>query len=330
MKVLNQQELKSIEQLFQLTQNQLLRAMKYYLETQYDNVIATKDFIIAVGDIPVGLIAHLDTVFKRPPQNIFYDRVKNVMWSPEGLGADDRAGIFSIIQIIKKGFRPTVIFTTDEEFGCLGAGVLVNEISEAPMRLKYIIQLDRRGNNDCVFYDCDNLNFNKYIESFGFITNSGSFSDISVICPCWNTAGVNLSIGYYNEHSPMEILHIDQMFDIIVKVENMLIDIDNADYFEYIKKSQYIDILDFINIQDDCSKNKCKCCGYWDYEYDLFPVKIEEENKTIFLCCDCISQYKDIYWCSVCGEPFVNKNYQKGETYQCQKCRGKNLNDFKY
>ena len=81
LKTLNQQELKSIEQFFQLKQPQLLKAMKHYLNSKYDKVIATKQYLIAVGDIPVGLVAHLDTVFKNPPDNIFYDRVKNRRYS---------------------------------------------------------------------------------------------------------------------------------------------------------------------------------------------------------------------------------------------------------
>lgn len=46
------------------------------------------------------------------------------MWSPQGLGADDRAGIFAIIQIIKSGLRPHIILTTDEEVGGVGADLL--------------------------------------------------------------------------------------------------------------------------------------------------------------------------------------------------------------
>ena len=45
MKTLNQQELKSIEQFFQLTQPQLLKAMKHYLGTKYEKVIATKEYL---------------------------------------------------------------------------------------------------------------------------------------------------------------------------------------------------------------------------------------------------------------------------------------------
>ena len=148
LKTLNQQELKSIEQFFQLKQPQLMKAMKHYLNMKYENVISTKEYLIAVGEIPVALVAHLDTVFKEPPHNIFYDRVKNVMWSPNGLGADDRAGVYAIVQILKSGLRPTVIFTTDEELGCLGAEALAEQIKIPPADLKYVIQLDRRGSND--------------------------------------------------------------------------------------------------------------------------------------------------------------------------------------
>ena len=76
------------------------------------------------------------------------------------------------------------------------ADALVSVLKEAPMKLNYIIQLDRRSSNDCVFYDCDNKEFTKYVESFGFLEGIGSFSDISVICLSWGIAGVNLSVGY--------------------------------------------------------------------------------------------------------------------------------------
>jgi hypothetical protein len=180
-------------------------------------------------------VAHADTVFKKPPQRIFYDKQKNVMWSPEGLGADDRAGVFAIIQIIKSGLRPTVIITTDEEKGGIGASALVRNMPKPPTDLKYIIQLDRQGSMDCVFYDCLNKEFEEYVESFGFVTDFGSFSDISVLCPAWRVAGVNLSIGYYDEHSVSETLYIGHMNSTILKVKNMLRDAKRADSYIYIE-----------------------------------------------------------------------------------------------
>ena len=344
MKTLNQQELKSIEQFFQLTQPQLLKAMKHYLNTKYDNVIATKEYIVAVGDIPVALVAHLDTVFKHPPQNIYYDRVKNVMWSPEGLGADDRAGVYAITQILKAGLHPTIIFTTDEELGCVGADALVVQMPNCPTDLKYIIQLDRRGSDDCVFYSCNNPEFDTYVESFGFVTNFGSFSDISSICPAWKVAGVNLSIGYYNEHSVSETLCVGQMFNTIKKVKQMLEDAKNASYFEYqegfgiskwfqknwgwiAEEEDYgwdpswgVSKEDWMSFMEP--QSKCNQCGKWDFDYNQFPTKTED-GKTAFFCSDCISQHKHIHWCKICGEPFLDKSLPKGKLYECKDCRGK-------
>ena len=41
-------------------------------------------------------------------------------------------------------------------------------LPQAPIDLKYIIELDRRGSDDCVFYQCDNHEFDAYVEKFGF------------------------------------------------------------------------------------------------------------------------------------------------------------------
>ena len=342
MKTLNMQEVKSIEQFFQLNQTSLLRAMKQYLRNKYDTVFSTNEYLVAVGDIPVALVAHLDTVFPTPPKDIYYDRVKNVMWSPDGLGADDRAGVYAIVQVIKSGLRPTIIFTTDEELGCKGASKLVQDMPNAPTELKYIIQLDRRGSDDCVFYQCDNEEFEAYVETFGFVMNFGSFSDISMICPAWKIAGVNLSIGYYNEHSQSETLHIGQMLNTINKVKKMLNHAETSPAFEYkelyakgwyskymypteddalygwdpawgISKEEWISFME--------PQSKCIDCGKWDFDYNLFPVK-GVNNETVFLCSDCISTRKDIHWCGVCGEPFVDGAIEKGKLAYCKDCRG--------
>lgn len=157
------------------------------------------------------------------------------MWSPQGLGADDRAGVYAIIQILEDGYRPSVLFTTDEEEGCLGAQALVAQKPKCPLEnLKAIFQLDRRGMNDMVFYGCDNSDFEEYIEKFGFTLGLGSFSDISVIAPEWGVAAVNLSIGYEGEHTQTEILHTDWMELTIEKMRQILNASDSMSQFAYI------------------------------------------------------------------------------------------------
>ena len=326
MKILDKQELTLFENIVGVSQESLRSVLYKFLKQYYADVTYDDDFLIAQGTIPIALVAHMDTVFKSPAKEVFYDRKKNVMWSPTGLGADDRAGVFAIIQIIKHGYRPHVIFTTDEEIGCVGAG----ELSYLPCPfkdLRYIVQLDRRNSNDCVFYECDNPEFEKYIESFGFVTASGSFSDISELCPRWYVAGVNLSIGYRDEHSTSEILFVGQMLDTIKKVEMMLSD-PKYPSFKYIPSKDSWYCYDWPNDDDfryndyPMPKNtisyKCCSCGKLCSEDDVLPVKLIRGGRG-FMCEKCLMTKAE--WCRECGEAFEVD--PKHPSYVlCPDCRG--------
>ena len=313
MRVLKDNDLKTLEQLCTLSQKGMKKTLSTYLRKKYKKVIETKDYIVAEGNIPIALVAHMDTVFPRPAQNIYYDRVKNVIWSPEGLGADDRAGIFAIIQILRKGLLPHIIFTTDEEKGAIGAFHLSNE--KCPFKdLRYIIQLDRRGSNDCVFYDCFNEDFITYVEEFGFAEAIGSFSDISVICPAWKVAGVNLSIGYADEHSVSETLHINQMFATIDRVVKMLQqeDIPSFPYVDNPYKDKWFNYWNN-NVIDN---THCKICGKEFTTEELIPVNCLDGTLQYY-CIDCISGKVD--WCKCCGEAYeISQSGIKNN--MCEEC----------
>ena len=301
MRTLNENDYKMFEHLVSVKQPALMKTMDNYLRRKYETVVTEKEFIYAIGDIPVTLVAHLDTVYSSPVKNLYYDKQKNVMWSPEGLGADDRAGVFAIIKVIRAGLKPHIIFTTDEERGALGAEALINKVPKAFADMKYIIQLDRRGTCDCVFYDCDNKDFVKYVEQFGFIENVGSFSDISEICPKWEVAGVNLSVGYEDEHSASETLHINPFLATVDKVIKMLKSANGAPAFKYIP-SPFAHRWNYDG-EFDWGEGwfRCHKCKTPFTEYELFPVKCLD-GKTHFYCPDCI--VGNVHWCVNCGSPF--------------------------
>lgn len=331
MERLNRNEFKLFESLASLTQNSIRRALYNYLKKRYKKVIVAPEYLYAVGEIPIALVAHMDTVFSSPPEDIYYDERKGVCWSPDGLGADDRAGIYAILTILKHGYRPSVIFTADEEIGAVGASQLIEDIKSPESELKYIIQLDRRGTNDCVFYDCDNRDFIEYIENFGFVETFGSFSDISVICPAWEIAGVNLSIGYKDEHSISETLRVGAMLNTIRKVENML-DAKDIPFFEYIeysytnnswnyyfqrerKRSYWYD--DDNDGEYNCVTLKCNKCNKYFHDYEVIPTLSKDGKKTKYYCPDCA--VAEVYWCAQCHNPFEN-DADKPSTI-CPACR---------
>ena len=189
----------------------------------YENQITdNKNYLIAEGDVPIALVAHLDTVHVVEPFQFFYDEKEMVMWSPQGLGADDRAGVILILSILSEGYRPHLIFTTGEEHGGIGANKLVKDYNEVPFNIDFMIELDRCGSEDAVFYNCMNLSFIDYICSFGFTFEEGSFTDICILGQNWNIAAVNLSVGYYNEHTKAEYWDLFEADDTITKVINIL------------------------------------------------------------------------------------------------------------
>lgn len=298
MRILKESEFRSIEQLVSLNQEELHACMVSYLNAKYKNVITTKEYICAEGDIPIALVAHMDTVFSFPPDDVFYDPRRGVLWSPDGLGADDRAGIYAIIEILKTGLRPHIIFTTDEEKGCIGATAL-SKYACPFKELKFMIQLDRRGVCDCVFYDCYNPKFIRYIEDFGFVEAQGSFSDISTLCPAWQVCGVNLSVGYENEHSYQETLNINHLWATIKKVINILSASDYPD-FEYnqVKRAHFSYLY-----EPKVDEVVCPVCHKVFAEYDTFPVK-GLDNTTKHYCIDCIAESTNIEWCARCGEAY--------------------------
>ena len=127
------------------------------------NIQENKMFLYIKGEDPVLLVSHIDTVFEDGKRLIVHDKEQEIIWSPSGLGADDRAGVAAIISLVSnKNIKPSILFTKGEEIGGYGAQAASKKLKN--IKNKFMIELDRRGNNDAVFYDCENNEFKKFIE----------------------------------------------------------------------------------------------------------------------------------------------------------------------
>lgn len=316
--VMSEKDFRRFETMVKMTQSGLKRVMMQWLQQKYDTVVETNDYIYAIGNIPIALAAHLDTVFPKPVMDLYYDTKKNIMFSPDGLGADDRAGVFAIAEIVRSGRRPHIILSTDEERGCIGASRLAALACPFP-DLRYVIQLDRRGENDCVFYDCDNRDFVNYVEKFGFEEAYGSFTDITEYCPAWEIAGVNLSVGYRNEHSASEILNVTHLFNTIEKVKKML-DEKEIPSFKYIPYAYgFYGGYGVGGTNPLYHIGKCGKCNQSEFEEDMYPV-VQGDGSTRLYCPDCLSD-RTIHWCSMCQMPFDST--QTKFQYICPVCATK-------
>ena len=228
---------KSFEKICRMNQENLKAYVERRLRETHKDITVDDGFVYAQGKFPVLLVAHLDTVHKILPYIINRTEDKNgneVISSPTGIGGDDRCGVYMIFEVLKK-FNCSVLFCEDEEIGTIGAEKFTKHPVSKDLKFNYIIEFDRKGNNDAVFYDCDNPEFEDFITKEFFKTNWGSYSDISVVAPYLGVAAVNLSCGYYNAHKTDEYVVIQEMEEVIRQACKILERTTEDDVFEYIE-----------------------------------------------------------------------------------------------
>ena len=141
------------EEIFQFSQERLKQALETELIENGYAVQKQSGFLYAQGTVPVLLLSHLDTDHPTQPETICYSADGTVMMSPQGIGGDDRAGVYMILRLIQR-VHCHVLFCEDEETG--GQGAKAFERSGIQIDVNYIVVVDRRGNIDAGFYNCDN------------------------------------------------------------------------------------------------------------------------------------------------------------------------------
>lgn len=266
-----------IENILKMSQEELLDFC--YIELMkrgYKNkdIIYTDKYIYAKGNIPILLVAHCDIVHKEIPETVVYDKQQRILWSPTGIGGDDRCGVYALLKICEK-FKPYILFATDEEIGCVGTRKFIEDFDELPVN--FIIEIDRRGNNQVVFYSCGNKDFQNYILSFGLDKQHGSCSDVKYLSTEYDIAGCNLSAGYYREHTETEHIYLEHLENTIKIVEQILKDTKNHKFY---------DCQEITYTTPVYTQRKWDWKDDWDDYYDKYYEKYckklsnEEEEKT--------------------------------------------------
>lgn len=225
---------KEFEKICRMSQKELKKYVKQNLQKSYDSVVCQDGFVYAEGNFPVLLVAHLDTVHRELPKLMIYDKEKNIISSPQGIGGDDRAGVYIVLEVIKR-YNCSVLFCEDEEIGCVGSGKFAETKLAKELDFNYIIEFDRANANDAVFYQCANPDFEDFITKEFYEKAYGSFTDICEIAPVIGCAAVNLSCGYYNPHTTNEYVNLTEMEESIEAACKILERTTENDKFEYIE-----------------------------------------------------------------------------------------------
>lgn len=185
-------------------------------------------FVPGIREDAATLVAHADTVFDIADHTFaLKDGVIRSTTPNCGLGADDRAGC-AILWLLKDSGHHLLV-TDGEEHGQIGAKWLVNynpDIAEILHKSSFMVQFDRRHGSDYKFYNIPvSDEFEDFIEHSTGYTNAGkrAFTDIVTLCNnSESCCGVNLSVGYYDEHTSYETLNIAEWTNTLNVTEQML------------------------------------------------------------------------------------------------------------
>ncbi len=171
-------------------------------------------FIKGKRENKVLLVAHADTYWdshygkgiSQPQEFIQTDGI--IQNKNGGLGADDRAGCAMLWLLRHLGH--SLLITNGEEHGRIGSKWLMQNnqdiADEINQHHQFLIQLDRRNKTDFKCYTVGTDEFREYVSEMTGYTepNYSSYTDIVTLCR--DVCGVNLSIGYHNEHTANEFL----------------------------------------------------------------------------------------------------------------------------
>lgn len=254
------------------------------------------------------LVAHMDTVHTQPSDYEMVPFGNNTkVWSPTGLGSDCRAGVSMILTLLEEGLRPNIMFTFDEEVGGLGASKITQMVSgDALKTVSYFIQIDRRGNDEVVFYCNDNIEFQDDIvkASGGYFKHSiGSFSDISTLMPAYHIPGANISSAYENEHTFYEKLDVVGWVKIKNALKKILTDVEfNDREYKFIQKTYSYSgystsSYNYGSIGKNFSVDFCSVCGAY-----ALPSELGIDG----VCKDC--------------KEWSGPSYDEGVAMTCRKC----------
>lgn len=139
------------------------------------------------------------------------------------LGADDKAGVVLMIEMIKSGKPGIYYFFVGEERGGIGSSLLNGSFGEYDFlsNVNKCVSFDRRGNNSVITHQMgrrccseefaeeliERLNDNgmdMYADAGGIYTDSAFLTSNIKNC-------TNISVGYRNEHSTSEWLNISHL-----------------------------------------------------------------------------------------------------------------------
>ena len=232
----------------------------------------------------------------------------------QGLGADDKNGIFICLELLQRVDAIKVAFFVGEECGCIGSSRVDLEWFKD---CRFIIEPDRKGRCDLItsmycgevcskeFIDAIQYKQFGYKQDHGTITDVGTLTERGVGISC-----LNLSCGYYDAHSDHEITNIAELENCLNFVEWIVTNCTEVYPFEgagmdagfgrHSKGMRRVSDWDWYGYgsskwsDEDMYYND----GYYDEDYDIMADILKQVPNATFelIKTECIDNFHAAYY----------------------------------
>ncbi len=330
--------------------------LKFLEKHGYTDVVSyehkTDGYIFARGTLPVCLCAHLDVVpsyakIKSIKKTVLYNNKEEKkiidvhLHSKQGIGGDDRCGVYAIVKMISEGHRPSVLFCMGEEIGCCGSRQFCRDYKADFLNgINAFIQIDRRNKTDVVRYSDANPALTDAVCRFGYSHAMGSCSDISQLMPHFGISGVNISSGYHHEHcKDREYISMSEVRYLLSNLNKML----RSDIFSkkyeykngYTYHSSYFSWCNYSSSNSNSNSYEqlsllgndegqdfgvCEMCGEMTEHEDLVQT---DEPLMDFVCPQCaelLMSDGDHIRCPSCGAILRKSHYKDDASFEVHNC----------
>ncbi|UKK52696.1 hypothetical protein [Prevotella sp. E2-28] len=209
-------------------------------QDEHGNLLCTK----GESDTYPCLASHIDQVQDHHSKDfkVFEYNGDVFAWSAksheqQGLGADDKNGIFICLELLKKFDVMKVAFFVGEEVGCKGSSAVDLGFFKD---CRFIVEPDRRGGGDLItemsvgkvcsddFIAATGYKEFGYTFARGTITDVGELVERGVGISC-----LNLSCGYYDAHTDNEMTILDELENCLALVNNIVENCTDVYPFKY-------------------------------------------------------------------------------------------------
>lgn len=180
----------------------------------------SKDFqVLQAGDILIGYSAHNHR--------------------QEGLGADDKNGIWIALKCLQRYDTIKCAFFVGEEIGCVGSSACDMHFFDD---CRFVIQCDRRNSGDLIddiwspMASDEFLAATKYAD-FGYQLTQGAMTDVATLRENGlKVSAVNMSCAYYEPHTDQEFTVVSELMNTLRFVQNIIENCTDVYPYEHIMK----------------------------------------------------------------------------------------------